>query len=311
MAWTTAHIPDQSGRVALVTGATSGLGELTARVLAGRGAHVLLATRNEERTQETVARIRRDCPQASLERVPLDLGDLASVTAAAASVRRDHDRLDLVVANAGVFATPLQRTADGFEWQLGVNHLGHQALIADLLGLVRATPGARVVLVTSLSHRYGRLDLDDLGWRQRPYRPWAAYAASKLANLTYGLELQRRLEAVGDDTRVVTAHPGYTRTGLLHHGSSLHGGMRGAVTGIAGWLGDRLVAQPPQAGVLPQLYAATAPDVPGGSYWGPSGPGELRGEVAPARPSPLARGAELARGLWEASEAATGVRHPC
>ena len=309
MAWTTANIPDQTGRVALVTGATSGLGELTARVLAGRGAHVLLATRSIERTEDTVARIRRDVPEATLEHVPLDLADLASVAEAAERVRRRHDRLDVLVANAGVLATPLQRTADGFEWQVGVNHLGHQALIADLLGLVLATSGSRVVLVSSLSHRLGRIGLDDLHWHHRRYRRWEAYATSKLANLLYAFELQHRFEAAGDDTIAVAAHPGYARTALLTAGPTAGGGALAMLNGVVGRVGNQLVAQPPQAGVLPQLYAATAPDVAGGSYWGPSGLGEFRGEVAPARASHRARDRELARALWDLSEEQTGVRH--
>jgi NAD(P)-dependent dehydrogenase (short-subunit alcohol dehydrogenase family) len=309
VAWTTADIPDQRGRVALVTGATSGLGELTARVLAGRGAHVLLAARSPERVEDTTARIRRDVPAASLEHVPLDLADLASVAEAAALVRRHHDRLDLLVANAGVMATPLLRTADGFEWQLGVNHLGHQALVADLLGLVLATPASRVVLVSSLAHRRGHIHLDDPHWHRRRYRRWEAYAASKLANLLYAFELQRRLAAAGDDTVALAAHPGYARTALQTAGPTAGGGARALLHGLSGRLGNQLLAQPPQAGVLPQLYAATAPDVAGGSYWGPSGPGELRGEVAPARTTGPARDRELARALWELTEEQTGVRH--
>jgi NAD(P)-dependent dehydrogenase (short-subunit alcohol dehydrogenase family) len=309
VAWTTADIPDQTGRVALVTGATSGLGELTARVLASRGAHVLLATRSIERTEDTIARIRRDVPEASLEHVPLDLADLASVAGAADRVRRSHDRLDVLVANAGVLATPLQRTADGFEWQLGVNHLGHQALIADLLGLVLATPASRVVVVSSLAHHRARIHLDDLHWHRRRYRRWEAYATSKLANLLYVFELQRRFEAAGDDALAVAAHPGYTRTGLLAAGPTVGGGARAMLHGLVGGLGNHLVAQPPQAGVLPQLFAATAPDIAGSSYWGPSGVGEFRGEVAPARVSRPARDRELARALWELTEAQTGVRH--
>lgn len=310
MAWTTAHIPDQRGRTALVTGATSGLGELTARVLAARGAHVLLGARSEERAQDTLARIRRDHPDASLEHVPLDLADLTGVARASARIRARHDRLDLLIANAGVMATPLLRTADGFEWQVAVNHLGHQALIADLLGLVLATPASRVVLVSSLLHRIGDLHPQDLHWEQRRYRRWGAYAASKLANLVYAFELQRRLEAAGEQTLVTAAHPGYARTELQAKGPTSGGGLLGLATGVVAGIGNRLIAQPPQAGVLPLLYAATAPDVPGGSYWGPSGPGELRGEVAPATASRRARDRGLGRELWEASQAATGVAHP-
>jgi NAD(P)-dependent dehydrogenase (short-subunit alcohol dehydrogenase family) len=309
MTWTTAEIPDQRGRVALVTGATSGLGELTARVLAARGARVVLAARDEQRTEATTRRILRDHPSAHVDHVPLDLADLASVATAAALVRERYDRLDLLIANAGVMATPLQRTADGFEWQLGVNHLGHQALVADLLGLVLATPRARIVLVSSLMHRYGRLDLDDPCWEYRPYRRWGAYSASKLANLAYMFELRRRIDSTGVDTTVAGAHPGYSRTGLQTAGPTASGGIKGAVTGVMAAVGNHLIAQPPQTGVLPQLYAATAAEVGTGSYWGPRGPGELRGEVAAAAASARARDAELGRELWEVSERLTGVRH--
>lgn len=310
MAWTTAEIPDQHGRVALVTGATSGLGELTARVLAARGARVVLATRDEQRTDETVRRILRGHPEARLDHVRLDLADLDTVASAAAQFRGRYERLDLLIANAGVMATPLQRTADGFEWQLGVNHLGHQALVADLLGPVLATPASRIVLISSLMHRYGRLDLTDPSWERRTYRRWSAYSASKLANLTYALELQRRLAATDPDTTVAAAHPGYSRTGLQTSGPTASGGIEGMLSGVVATLGNHLVAQPPQAGVLPQLYAATAPGVPSGSYWGPGGPGGIRGEVAPAAASARARDVELGRELWEVSERLTGVRHP-
>jgi NAD(P)-dependent dehydrogenase (short-subunit alcohol dehydrogenase family) len=310
VAWTTAEIPDQRGRVALVTGATSGLGELTARVLAGRGAKVVLATRDGQRTDDTVRRILSSCPEAQLDHVRLDLADLSSVATAAVQVRQRYDRLDLLIANAGVMATPRQRTADGFEWQLGVNHLGHQALVADLLGLVLSTPESRIVLVSSIMHRYGRLDLTDPCWERRSYRRWSAYSDSKLANLSYALELQRRLARSDPDTTVAAAHPGYSRTGLQTSGPTASGGVRGLLTGVMATLGNHLVAQPPQAGVLPQLYAATDPGVAPGSYWGPGGPGGVRGEVAPAATSARARDPELGRELWELSERLTGVRHP-
>lgn len=242
--------------------------------------------------------------------MPLDLADLASVAAAANHVRRIHERLDLLIANAGVMGTPLQLTADGFEWQIGVNHLGHQALVADLLGLVLATPSSRVVVVSSLVHHRGRIDPDDLHWRARRYRRWQAYADSKLANLLYALELQRRLEAAGDDAIAVAAHPGYSRTALQTTGPTVGGGPRAALNGLVVGIGNQLLAQPPQAGVLPQLYAATARQVAGGSYWGPSGFKELRGDVAPAGVSRRARDPELARTLWERSEEQTGVHHP-
>jgi NAD(P)-dependent dehydrogenase (short-subunit alcohol dehydrogenase family) len=232
------------------------------------------------------------------------------VADACASVVGGHDRLDLVVANAGIMASPLRRTADGFELQMGVNHLGHQALVAGVLRLLLGTPGSRVVVVTSLMHRLGRIDTGDLHYERRPYRRWQAYGASKLANLLYVDALQRRLRAAGDETIAVAAHPGYSRTNLQTAGPAMQGGLRGAATGAIVDVGTRLLAQPAQAGVLPVLYAATAPDVEGGTCWGPSGPGGLRGEVAPATVSARARDRELAERLWEVSERLTGVAHP-
>lgn len=310
MAWTTADIPDQTGRVALVTGPTSGLGELTARVLAGRGARVLLGARDPDRTDATVRRIRRERADADLEHVPLDLAELGSVAGAAEQVGGRHPRLDLLIANAGVMATPARRTVDGFEWQLGVNHLGHQALIAALLDLLRATPASRVVLVSSLVHHRGDLDTDDPQWERRRYRRWQAYADSKLANLAYAFELQRRLAAADGETIAVAAHPGYSRTGLQTSGPTSGGGPVAAASRLSAALGNHLLAQPPQAGVLPQLHAATASEVAGGTYWGPTGPAGLRGPVGPARASRRARDPELGRWLWETSERLTGVTHP-
>lgn len=310
MAWTTAEIGDQTGRVALVTGATSGLGQLIARVLAGRGAHVVLATRDEERTHDTQARIRLDHPDASLEHVPLDLADLASVEEAAGEVRARHDRLDLLIANAGLMGVPLRRTAEGAELHLAVNHLGHHALCARLLDLVVATPRSRVVVVSSIMHRMGRIDRDDPLWQHRRYRRWRAYSDSKLANLLYVRELDRRLRAAGHETPAVAAHPGYARTGLQHTGPRMQTGPWGKISAGVVAAATWLLAQPPQAGVLPLLYAATAPDVDGGSFWGPGGPGELRGDVRRARAAPQARDDETARWLWDLSEHLTGVRHP-
>lgn len=308
MRWTATDLPDLTGTTVLVTGPTSGLGEATTIALATRGAHVVLAARSADKAQRLIAAIRERTPAASLEHLPLDLADLASVREAAERFAQQHDRLDRLVANAGVMATPLRRTADGFELQLGVNHLGHHALTGWLLPQLLAAPAARVVAVSSFVHRIGHIDLDDLNWERTRYQRWAAYGRSKLANLLFVLALERRFRAAGAAAIAVAAHPGYATTGLQAAGPAMQGGIRGAISGAASRLGSLLVAQPAARGVLPQLYATAAPDVTGGSYWGPSGPGETRGYPAPATRSAAAQDAVLAEELFAASEDLTGVR---
>jgi NAD(P)-dependent dehydrogenase (short-subunit alcohol dehydrogenase family) len=308
MSWTLDDMPDQHGRTVVVTGATSGVGEVTAAALAARGAHVVLAVRSAERATATSERIRTSAPGASLEHLPLDLADLGSVGAAAAELRARHGRIDAVVANAGIMAPPLRRTADGFELQLGVNHLGHAALVAQVLPLLLAARDPRVVVVSSTMHRIGTIDLDDLNWERTRYQRWLAYGRSKLANLLYVLELQRRLETAGVTATAVAAHPGYARTALQRSGPTMQGGVSGALTGTLTAVGTTLFGQSAARGALPQLYAATEPDLPGGSYWGPDGPGEQRGRhPAPAARSRAASDTAVAAQLWEATEAMTGV----
>lgn len=307
MPFTAADLPDLTGRVALVTGATSGLGEASAIALASRGAHVVLATRDATRTGALMDRIRARRPHASLEHVPLDLASLASVRAAAERVTEQHGHLDVLLANAGVMATPRRDTDDGFELQIGINHLGHHALVGLLLGPLLAAPAARVVAVSSSAHRIARLDVDDLNWQRRRYERWAAYGASKLANLLMTAELQRRFEAADASAIAVAAHPGYAATGLQTAGPAMQGGVRGTVTGLATRVANVVVAQSASQGALPQLVAAVGPAVQGGSYWGPDGPFEARGNPTPVLPSRIARDPELARRLTEVSEQLTGV----
>ncbi|MFT6943420.1 MAG: NAD(P)-dependent dehydrogenase (short-subunit alcohol dehydrogenase family), partial [Nitriliruptoraceae bacterium] len=206
--------PDMTDTVTLVTGGNSGLGLETVRALAGAGGHVVIASRTEAKADAAASAVQREHPNATLSTLVLDLADLSSVEAAAAELARRHDQLDRLVANAGVMMTPQQRTADGFELQLGTNHLGHFALISKLLPLVLASPGSRVVTVSSGVHHQGKIDLDDLMFERRPYGPETAYAQSKLANLMFALELQRRLDATDHDTISVAAHPGYAATNL-------------------------------------------------------------------------------------------------
>jgi NAD(P)-dependent dehydrogenase (short-subunit alcohol dehydrogenase family) len=309
MPWTADDLPELAGRTILVTGATSGLGEASTVALAVRGAHVVLATRSAERTAALMDRIRARRPHASVEHLPLDLADLASVEQAAASLAERTDRLDVVLANAGVMATPLRRTVDGFELQIGVNHLGHFALVGRLLPLLAAAPEPRVVVVSSSAHRLAQLDVTDLLWERTRYQRWVAYGNSKLANLLHVLELQRRAEAVGSPLTAVGAHPGYAATNLQTTGPAMQGGVRGLVMGTGSRVANLLFAQPAAQGALPQLYAATAPALPGGSYWGPDGPGEARGYPAPAARSSRARDAGLAAALWQVSEELTGVTY--
>jgi NAD(P)-dependent dehydrogenase (short-subunit alcohol dehydrogenase family) len=285
--WDLGDIPDQRGRTVVVTGANSGLGRATAAALARSGAHVVLAVRDTERGQRAAAGM-----AGSTEVRSLDLADLASVRAFAQAW---EGSLDVLVNNAGVMAVPRGRTVDGFETQLGTNHLGHFALTNLLLRHV----ADRVVTVSSAAHRYGRIDLDDLNWEQRRYRRWAAYGQSKLANLLFTLELDRRLVEAGSPVRALAAHPGYAATNLqLRTGSILQTSLM-AVT-------NRLFAQSDAMGALPTLYAATQ-DLPGGSYVGPDGTGERRGHPTLVGRSAAASDAELAKRLWDRSADLTGV----
>jgi NAD(P)-dependent dehydrogenase (short-subunit alcohol dehydrogenase family) len=295
MAWGETDIPDQAGRVAVVTGSNSGIGYETARALAARGARVVLACRNEAKGRDAEARIQRAVSGAEARFEPLDLGSLDSVRAFAEKLLAAEPRLDLLINNAGVMMPPYGRTADGFETQLGTNHLGHFALTGRLLEALRRTPRARVVTVSSLAHFAGRIAFDDLQ-SERRYNPTLAYGQSKLANLLFTRELQRRLEAAGVDALAAAAHPGSTRTDLQRHS-----GMMEAIV--------RVFSQSAPEGALPTLYAATAPDVRGGEYFGPSGFMECFGPPKRARSTARSRDPELARRLWDVSEQLTGVRY--
>ncbi len=303
--WTADDMPDCSGKLAIVTGGNSGLGYETSRELARHGAHVVLACRNLEKAREATDRIRAEHPKASLELQELDLASLGSVRGFAERFRAEHQHLQLLVNNAGVMALPKRKTGDGFEMQLGTNHLGHFALTGQLLDRVLATPGARVVTLSSNFHKLGRLRFDDLQ-SERRYAKWGAYGQSKLANLLFALELQRRLEARQADAISVAAHPGYAATNLQTAGARMTGSP------VEEWiqtLGNRLLAQSAAMGALPTLYAATAPNVRGGEYFGPDGLAEMRGHPVKVSPNARARDPELARRLWSVSEELTGVHY--
>ena len=297
MPWTAADVPDQQGRVALVTGASGGLGLETAAVLAQRGATVVLACRNPERAAAAARRI-----GGRTELLELDLASLESVRAAAQETRKRYDRLDLLINNAGVMAPPRQTTADGFELQLGTNHLGHFAFTGLVLDLMRDVPGSRVVVLGSTAHRMARhgLDFADLQ-SERRYSRTRAYAQSKLANLMFMYGLLRRLIAAGAQTTALGAHPGFSATELTRHvPAALMGVERIAIAPFA---------QSAERGALPTLRAATDPRAMGGHYYGPDGPFELRGwPVLKAVSAPAHDPAAQDR-LWTVSEELTGVRY--
>ena len=297
--WTAEQIPDQTGRTAVVTGANSGLGFVTALELARVGATVVLGARGEK-ADAAAERIREAVAEARLEPRRLDLADLGSVREFAAAVGAEHPRLDLLVNNAGVMMTPRSLTKDGFELQFGTNHLGHFALTGLLLDALERGDDPRVVTVSSIEHRPGRIDLDDLGY-ERDYEPRRAYQRSKLANAVFGLELDRRLRAAGSPLKSLLAHPGYSATNLQITGPT--GAMQALLR-----VTNALVAQSAERGALPQLYAATAPGVEGGEFYGPDGFRELRGAPTRVRTAPRAGDEELGRRLWEVSEELTGVR---
>ncbi|MFC9892655.1 oxidoreductase [Nocardia sp. NPDC127579] len=286
--WDISNIPEQGGRRIVITGANSGLGAAAARALAAAGAEVIMACRDVEKAERVAAEI-----GAAVQVCRLDLADLASVREFADSI----DRVDVLMNNAGVMAVPSRRTADGFEMQFGTNHLGHFALTGQLLDKVTE----RVVTVSSWGHRFGRINLDDPNWERRRYDRWLAYGQSKLANLLFTGELQRRLAAAGSAKLAVAAHPGYALTELTKHTESFFG----AIMAVS----DRLVAQSVEIGALPQLFASTA-EVEPGAYYGPEGIGGLRGYPIRCGQSKAARDERMAGELWQLSEKLTGVVYP-
>lgn len=296
--WTSEDIPDQTGRVAVVTGANTGIGFETARALCRKGATVVLACRNQTKAQAALARIHADSPRGTSVFMPLDLASLQSVREFAERFDDAYGRLDILVANAGVMMPPRrEETAEGFELQMGTNHLGHFALVGQLLDKLLATEGSRVVVVSSIGHRWGSTNLDDLAWTRRRYDRMRSYGQSKLANLLFANELKRRLDALGSTVKVAAAHPGFTATDLQRHTPLFR-------------LANPFLSMPAWQGALPSLYAATAPGVQSGDYYGPGGHLELRGYPKKASSSRASRSPGLAAKLWARSEEATGVRYP-
>jgi NAD(P)-dependent dehydrogenase (short-subunit alcohol dehydrogenase family) len=298
--WTAADVPDQSGRVAIVTGANSGLGYDTAAVLAGKGAHVVLAVRNLDKGTEAADRIKKDSPNAVVSLQELDLTSLDSVRKAADELRAAHPRIDLLINNAGVMYVPKRETTkDGFEMQFGTNHLGHFALTGLLLDNILPVDGSRIVTVSSVGHRIlARIHFDD-PQLERKYNRVVAYGQSKLANLLFTYELQRRLNQKGAPTEALAAHPGFSDTELMRH--------------LPGFIPDflwRTFTQPADMGALPTLRAATDPAAQGGQYYGPDGIGESTGHPKIVKSSAQSHDEDIQRRLWTMSEQLTGVTFP-
>ncbi|KAA0110801.1 SDR family NAD(P)-dependent oxidoreductase [Mycolicibacterium sp. P1-5] len=301
--WTEADVPDQSGRIAIVTGSNTGLGFDTARVLAQRGARVVMAVRDTAKGHAAAGQIKRVAPSAEVTVHKLDLGSLTSVREAAAELGSAYPRIDLLINNAGVMYPPKQTTADGFELQFGTNHLGHFALTGLLLNNLLPVDGSRVVVVASVAHDIrAKIAFDDLQWERRRYERVASYGQSKLANLMFAYELQRRLAAAQAKTIAVAAHPGVSNTELIRHvpGSSLPG-----VKLVSG-----LLLNSPELGALATLRAATDPTATGGQYYGPDGFRELRGHPKLVSSSKQSHDRDIQQRLWTVSEELTGVTFP-
>ena len=306
MQWTVQQIPDQCGRVAVVTGSNGGIGLVTASALAGAGAHVVMACRNAVKADAAVARIRTEHPAASVEVVGCDLASQAATRAAAEQIRASHRHIDLIIANAGVMAMPHRVTEDGWELQLATNHLGHFTFVGLLIDRLLDVPGSRIVSVTSNAHKFGRIRFEDLQ-SERKYRRWRAYGQSKLANLLFASELARRLLAARAPTIAGAAHPGYAATDIQATATRAAGRrLTARVTALA----DRVVGQSPAMGALPSLYAATSPHMVSGMLIGPDGLFELWGHPQAVVPGKRAQDTEVARRLWQVSEELTGVTFP-
>lgn len=300
-AWTTADIPDLAGKVVIVTGANSGIGFESAKAFAAKGARTILACRNMEKAQTALVKIMAEVPGAQAEIMRLDLADLGSVRDFVATFRASYDRLDVLLNNAGIMMVPYGITVDGYERQLGTNHLGHFALTGQLIDLLCATPGSRVVNVSSLAHLSGEMAFDNFLYEGgRDYTPQAAYGRSKLANLLFTYELQRRLAAAGADAIAVAAHPGLSETNLFSHL------VPSAALKIARPV-MRLVVQDAAMGALPSLRAAADPNVVGGQYYGPAGAREFGGYPVVVPSNGASHDEAAARRLWEVSERLTGV----
>lgn len=305
--WTLETMPDQTGRVAIVTGSNSGIGLETAAALAARGATVVMACRSLDKAERAAQSIRTRNPAGDVVVMRLDIADLDSIKTFVAEFNSRFDRLDLLCNNAGVMgASAILRTKHGFESQFGTNHLGHFALTGQLLDVLQATAGARVVSVSSVAHKATPgLNLDDPNFNQSPYKPFDAYGKSKLANLLFTLELDRRLKAAGLNITALAAHPGYTSSNITS-GANPEGS---AIKNFMVKIGNALFAMSARGGAKPTLYAATHPQIQGGEFIGPLGPLQFWGRPGQVQPRDTAKDPQAARRLWEISEELTGVSY--
>jgi NAD(P)-dependent dehydrogenase (short-subunit alcohol dehydrogenase family) len=292
--WDSSNITNQKGRVAIVTGSSSGIGYETARVLANKNAAVIIAVRNMEKGNKAAQKIKNQYPDAHVTVMELDLANLESVRKFAANFKREHSRLDLLINNAGVMMPPYSKTADGFELQFGTNHLGHFLLTGLLIDLIIKTKDSRIVNISSTAHKSGNIIFDDLNWEKRKYNGWKGYGDSKLANIYFTYELARKLANKGNNPVVAAAHPGWTATELQRHVSLFR-------------FLNTFFAQGIDMGALPTLYAAVAADVQSGDYFGPSGFMEMRGYPKKAETNELSKNEKIAQRLWAVSEELTGI----
>lgn len=295
--WTAKDIPDQHGRVVVITGANSGIGLETARELAGKGATVVMACRNMEKAQQAAADIYQTYPEAQLSLHHLDLDDLTTIDPFISGIQAIYPVVNVLINNAGVMVPPLGKTKQGFERQFGVNHLGHFVLTKKMLPMLCKTPGARIVIVSSNAHRMGKMDFDNLN-AEKSYKKWPAYAQSKLANLLFMRELNKRLPHMGCDVIAVAAHPGTTRTNLSNNMASMSARL------------FSMMSQEQAMGALPTLYAATMPEVKANDYFGPRGFMEITGYPKKVDMTGAAKDEAAAKRLWDASEALTGTTYP-
>lgn len=294
--WDSRNIEDQSGKVVIVTGSSSGIGFEAARVLANKGAEVIIAVRNSEKGESALNKIINENPDARLKVMNLDLADLESVGEFVQAFKNEYSCLNILINNAGVMIPPYTKTKDGFELQFGTNHMGHFVLTGKLLDMLHASEGSRVVNVSSNAHKFGNIDFDDLNWEKRKYSAWKAYGDSKIANLYFTYELHRNMKKSGKGTLVTAAHPGWTATDLQRH------------SGIFQFM-NSFFAQNIRMGALPTLFAATAADVNSGDYFGPAGWQEWKGYPKKTVSNPLSRDEKIARQLWNASEELSGFKY--
>ncbi len=293
--WSSNNIPDQKGKVAIVTGATSGLGKEAAKVLASKNASVILAVRNVEKGEGVITEIKNELPTADIVVRALDLTSLESIKTFTDGIIKDFDRLDILINNAGIMMCPYSKTKDGFEIQMGTNHFGHFALTGRLMPLLKSTINSRIVATSSVAHNMGNIDFSDINWEKRKYNTQKAYGDSKIANLYFMFELIKKLENEENAPRVIAAHPGWTRTELQRH------------SGLASFL-NNFFSQNVKMGTLPTLRAATDPEADSGDYYGPRGFMEMKGYPVKVKSNKRSQDKEAAKKLWEVSENLTSVK---